>query len=149
MADLGITADTITKRLFGNNPMKYARALAKKSKSRITGVGAILFAEDGGYMSAGVNGWGVKGELETVQEDGVLVSNPWVIHAEEVCIARSARAGFCTKNATMYVSTSPCFVCGRLILAAGIKKVIYGDPWWDKAVLKYLEDNGVVVERVK
>lgn len=124
-----------------------ARRIAELSKSRLVKVGAVLKA-DGGVFGC-YNGFNQSGELE-YEEAGELVSYPWVIHAEEACIATAAEKGYATKGSVLYVTTSPCFRCARLIAAAGVKEVYYADPWWDAAVIPWLElQQGVTVTRVK
>ncbi len=51
------------------------------------------------------------------------------IHAEEAAICDAARRGVSLKNTTLYCTTFPCHLCAKYILAVGIKKVIYIDPY--------------------
>ncbi len=66
-------------------------------------------------------------------EDAELVTKPEVIHAEINAIAKAARQGISVKDATMYVSISPCIECAKLIIQSGIKKVIYKEEYRDKS----------------
>ena len=51
------------------------------------------------------------------------------IHAELSAITTAARNGFSTRDATLYVSTFPCHECTRNIVAAGIKRIVYVEPY--------------------
>lgn len=65
------------------------------------------------------------------------------IHAEVNSIAFAARQGISTEGATCYVSQSPCLGCARLIIAAGIDRVVFAKEYRDRAGLELLERAGV------
>src|SRR5262245_40962958 len=64
-------------------------------------------------------------------------------HAEANAISFAARQGISTDNGTLYVSQSPCLTCSRLIIAAGIKRVVYGTMYRDQAGVKLLRAAGI------
>ncbi len=68
--------------------------------------------------------------------DGKLVSKSEVLHAESNAILKATKMGFSTDGATMYVTLSPCKDCAKLIIQAGIKKVVYSELFY--------RDNGSV-----
>lgn len=119
------------------------------SKSKIVKVGAVLVHEDGN-QSQGYNGQGYDGAIETYnRETREYVTKPGVIHAEAAAIAEAAYYGRLTRGSTMYLTMAPCFACAELMRHAGIKRLVYRDPWWDKAVLYYLKREGVKIKRIK
>lgn len=66
------------------------------------------------------------------------------LHAENGAIIQSARFGRSTKNCTMYVTTFPCHLCTKNIIGAGIKKVIYIEPY-PKSKAKDLFDTNIMI----
>ncbi len=64
-------------------------------------------------------------------------------HAEANAIAWAARKGIQLEGSTMYVTLSPCLSCAKLIVNAGIKKVIFDEPYRDESGVDYLTDAGV------
>lgn len=68
-----------------------------------------------------------------------------VVHAEMLAICDAARLGRCVKGATLYVTTFPCHNCTKHILAAGIKRVVYMEPY-PKSKAKELHENEVAIE---
>src|SRR3989338_7282562 len=68
------------------------------------------------------------------------------IHAEQNAVIQAAYQGISTKNATLYSTVSPCSSCAKMIINAGIKKVIYKDTHHDKGGIKFLKKAGVEVE---
>ena len=54
------------------------------------------------------------------------MTKPYVLHAEANAITKIARSGNNSDGATLYVTDSPCIECAKLIIQAGIKRVIYG-----------------------
>jgi dCMP deaminase len=75
-------------------------------------------------ISDGYNGTPVG--FENVCEDEHGVTHPYVLHAEANAITKIARSGNNSNGATLYVTDSPCIECAKLIIQAGIKRVIYG-----------------------
>jgi dCMP deaminase len=64
-------------------------------------------------------------------------------HAEANALAFAARQGISTDGGTLYVTVSPCEVCARLLIAAGIQEVIYGREYRDGRGIQTLIDGGV------
>jgi dCMP deaminase len=65
------------------------------------------------------------------------------IHAEQNCIAFAAKNGINTEDCTMYVTVAPCAQCAKLIIAAGIKKVIYKEPYKNEDGISLLKISGI------
>lgn len=126
----------------------FQQLLASKKASRAkktAKVGASIIADDTIISMPNANL--VEGPMEQ-ERDGTWVSPPTVSHAEERCIAQAARNGVSLSGATMIVSLSPCMMCSRLIVNAGIRKLHYLDDWWDRNALNFLIEHGVKVVKL-
>ena len=67
------------------------------------------------------------------------------IHAEQNCIAFAAKNGVSTEGCTIYVTTAPCVHCAKVIIASGIKKVVYKEIYKDDLGIQLLEEANVEV----
>jgi len=127
--------------------MDTAVTWARMSSCKKRQVGAVIAMND--YIIAtGYNGT-VKGQDNTCEcEQGN--TKPGVIHAEINAIGRCALAGVATNNATMYVTLAPCVDCAKLIITAGISRVVYKEQSTTGIVgLALLGLAGVICERYK
>jgi dCMP deaminase len=64
-------------------------------------------------------------------------------HAEQNAIAQAAYSGTSVKNGIMYVTTQPCVLCAKLIINAGISKVIFKGDYPDKLAMELFKEAGV------
>ncbi len=103
--------------------LKMARIWAENSYCQRRQVGALI-VKDKMIISDGYNG--TPAGFENVCEDENGVTKPYVLHAEANAITKIARSGNNSDGATLYVTDSPCIECAKLIIQAGIKRVIYG-----------------------
>ena len=69
----------------------------------------------------------------------------YAIHAEQNAIIQAARMGVSVEGATIYVTHQPCSVCTRIIINAGIKRVVYEVPYPDDFSAKLWEESGLEV----
>lgn len=69
----------------------------------------------------------------------------YAIHAEQNAIIQAAKMGISVEGSTMYVTHQPCSVCTRIIINAGIKRVVYGVPYPDDFSAKLWEESGLEV----
>lgn len=67
------------------------------------------------------------------------------IHAEQNAIIQAARMGMSIEDSTVYVTTHPCFTCSKMLINAGIKKIIYREGYPDKYARSILKEAGVKV----
>lgn len=108
-------------------------------------VGAVI-AKEGRILATGYNGTvsGFDNQCETYDflEDK-LVTSPYVIHAEQNALMFCAKTGIPTNNTTMYITLSPCATCAKLLVQAGIKKVVFLEYWKDLSGLDFLRLAGV------
>lgn len=110
---------------WGEYFMRIAAAVAEKSKDPSAKVGAIIVDEDHTVRVTGFNGppRGVRDSPDRLQKPEKYL---WVSHAEMNCIAQAARVGVSTKDCTLVVTHAPCNMCARLIVQAGIRRLIIG-----------------------
>lgn len=105
-------------------------------------VGALI-VKDKMIISDGFNG--TPTGFENVCEDENNVSKPYVLHAEANAITKIARSGNNSDGATLYVTDSPCIECSKLIIQAGIKRVLYSREYRLKDGVELLKRAGIEV----
>lgn len=70
------------------------------------------------------------------------------VHAEANAIAFAARHGVSTAGGSVHTTLSPCYACAQLIINAGLARVVFDQPYRDRAGVKLLMDAGLLVERL-
>lgn len=123
--------------------MHMATAEAYESQSRCprTQVGCALVLASG-VVSGGFNGHASGGPNEwDFSPDG----NPEVVHAELNSLGKCLEQGLSTKGATMYVTLSPCLECSKLLVRAGVGRVVYRDDYRLSTGIEYLRKYKVEV----
>ncbi len=122
--------------------MRMARIWAENSYCERRKVGALL-VKDKMIISDGYNG--TPSGFENKCEDENNVSKSYVLHAEANAITKVARSNNSSDGATLYVTASPCIECAKLIIQAGIKRVVYGEKYRILDGLELLERAGIEV----
>ena len=89
-------------------------------------VGALI-VKDRMIISDGYNG--TPSGFENVCEDENGITKPYVLHAEANAVTKVAKSSNSSDGATLYVTASPCIECAKLIIQAGIKRVVYHDEY--------------------
>ena len=99
----------------------------QKSKDPSTKVGCVVATQDNRILSVGFNGFpsGVKDLSDRYSDRDVKYM--MVVHAEANAITTAARLGTSLLNAVLYVPWMPCHECTKLIIQAGITKLVIGD----------------------
>lgn len=105
-------------------------------------VGALL-VKDNMIISDGFNG--TPAGFPNVCEDEGDVTFPYVLHAEANAITKVARSNNSSEGSTLYVSTSPCMECAKLIIQAGIKRVVFSDLYRIQDGLDLLRQSNVEI----
>ena len=105
-------------------------------------VGALI-VKDKMIISDGYNG--TPSGFENVCEDENNVTYPYVLHAEANAITKIARSNNNSEGATLYVTDSPCIECAKLIIQAGIKRVVYSRQYRLDDGLQLLKKAGIEV----
>ena len=138
--NLNITMDK--QQLLDRRYMRMARIWAENSYCKRRQVGALL-VKDQMIISDGFNG--TPSGFENNCEDEDNVSKPYVLHAEANAITKVARSSNSSQGATLYVTASPCIECAKLIIQAGIKRVVYGENYRIMDGLNLLKRAGIDV----
>lgn len=108
-------------------------------------VGALI-VKDKTIISDGYNG--TPSGFENICEDSDGVTKPYVLHAEANAITKIARSNNSSEGATLYVTASPCIECAKLIIQAGIKRVVYSEKYRLEDGIELLRKAGVEVEYI-
>ncbi|MBF6628575.1 MAG: dCMP deaminase family protein [Proteiniphilum sp.] len=114
------------QELLDKRYMRMAFIWAENSYCKRRKVGALL-VKDKMIISDGYNG--TPSGFENVCEDDDNVTKPYVLHAEANAITKVARSNNSSDGATLYVTSSPCIECAKLIIQAGITRVVYSDAY--------------------
>lgn len=123
--------------------MRMARTWAENSYCQRRQVGALM-VKDRMIISDGYNG--TPSGFENSCEDENNVSKPYVLHAEANAITKVARSNNSSDGSTLYVTASPCIECSKLIIQAGIRRVVYGELYRLTDGIDLLKRAGIEVE---
>ena len=130
---------------FDDKYLQMAAVWAKNSYCKRRQVGALL-VKDKMIISDGYNG--TPSGFENVCEDENGVTKPHVLHAEANAISKVAKSGNSSAGATLYITASPCIECAKLIIQAGITRVVYKDEYRLLDGVELLRRAGIEVEKV-
>lgn len=130
--------------------MNMAKELSTLSKAERGKVGAIIVKENH-IIAEGYNGtpMGFDNSCEYYDHVGHYHTKPEVLHAESNAITKLARSTQSSDGATLYCTLSPCFDCAKIIIQAGIKRVVYSEKYRSHAGgLGLLHNAGVTTEEI-
>ncbi len=128
---------------FDRSYLEMARVWAKNSYCTRRKVGALL-VKDRMIISDGFNG--TPSGFENICEDpSTGKTKPYVLHAEANAITKVAKSGNNSEGATLYVTDAPCLECSKLIIQAGIKRVVYMIEYSVKDGIELLRRAGIEV----
>ena len=125
--------------------LEMAAVWARNSYCKRRQVGALI-VKDRMIISDGYNG--TPSGFENVCEDENVVTKPYVLHAEANAMKKVAKSGNSSEGATLYVTASPCVECAKLIIQAGIRRVVYKDSYRLNDGIELLQRAGIEVEQV-
>lgn len=111
---------------FDHSYMEMASVWARNSYCKRRQVGALI-VKDRMIISDGFNG--TPSGFENICEDENGVTKPYVLHAEANAITKVAKSGNNSDGSTLYVTSSPCLECSKLIIQSGIKRVVYQEEY--------------------
>ncbi|MBQ9636280.1 MAG: dCMP deaminase family protein [Prevotella sp.] len=114
------------QRLLDRRYLRMARIWAENSYCERRKVGALVVKEKM-IISDGYNG--TPSGFENHCEDEQNVTKTYVLHAEANAITKLARSSNNSDGSTLYVTASPCIECAKLIIQAGIRRVVYGEQY--------------------
>lgn len=121
MSEEGTKQQKLDKRY-----IRMATIWAENSYCKRRQVGALI-VKNKMIISDGYNG--TPSGFENVCEDDNNVTKPYVLHAEANAITKIARSNNSSDGATLYVTAAPCIECAKLIIQAGIKRVVYSSHY--------------------
>jgi len=137
--------------------MKIARLVAQRSTCIRRKVGAVI-VRDKHILTTGYNG-APKGlphctEIGCLREELEIPSGERVeicrgIHAEQNALVQAARFGISLEGGVLYCTTQPCVTCAKLLINAGIERIIYLEGYADKLGNQMLAEAGVELEKLK
>ena len=130
---------------FDQSYLEMAAVWARNSYCKRRQVGALL-VKDRMIISDGYNG--TPSGFENICEDENGVTKPYVLHAEPNAITKVAKSGNNSLGATLYVTAAPCLECSKLIIQAGIRRVVYRDEYRLTDGVDLLRAAGIEVEKV-
>ena len=114
------------QKLLDQRYLRMARIWAENSYCKRRKVGALV-VKDKMIISDGYNG--TPSGFENVCEDEDNVTKSYVLHAEANAITKLARSSNNSDGSTLYITDSPCIECAKLIIQAGIKRVVYANKY--------------------
>ena len=120
--------------------LRMAHIWAENSYCKRRKVGALV-VKDKMIISDGYNG--TPSGFENVCEDDNNLTKPYVLHAEANAITKLARSSNNSDGSTLYVTASPCIECAKLIIQAGIRRVVYGEKYRLDDGLRLLQRAGI------
>jgi dCMP deaminase len=134
--------DPEKQRKFDQRYLDMARIWAQNSYCQRRQVGALV-VKQGMIISDGYNG--TPSGFENICEDETGVTKPYVLHAEANAITKLARSSNNSDGSTIYITASPCIECAKLIIQAGIKRVVYGEKYRLMDGIELLQRAGIEV----
>ncbi len=130
------------QKKFDTSYLKMAAIWGENSYCKRRKVGALM-VKDRMIISDGYNG--TPCGFENVCEDENGLTYPYVLHAEANAITKVAKSGNSSDGATIYVTDAPCVECSKLIIQAGIKRVVYSRSYRLTDGIELLQRAGIEV----
>ena len=134
------------KSLLDQRYLRMARIWSENSYCKRRQVRALI-VKDKSIISDGYNG--TPSGFENRCEDEENVTKPYVLHAEANAITKVAKSSNSSEGATLYVTASPCIECAKLIIQAGIRRVVYSEQYRYTDGIELLKKANVEVEFVE
>ena len=136
--------------------MAITKMVAKRTTCLRRGVGAVL-VKDKRILATGYNG--APAGLKHCEEVGCLRENESIpsgtrhelcrgLHAEQNVIVQAAYHGIAIGGATIYCTNKPCVICSKMIINAGIKKIVYDEGYNDPLADQMMVEAGLEIVRL-
>ncbi|NPA35423.1 MAG: dCMP deaminase family protein [Chlorobi bacterium] len=123
-----------------------ARVWSYNSYCKRRQVGALI-VKDKMIISDGYNG--TPSGFENECEDENNKTKPYVLHAEANAITKVAHSNNSSEGATLYVTSSPCIECAKLIIQAGIKRVVFSEEYHSAEGVKLMKRANIKVDHIE
>lgn len=127
---------------FDRRYLEMARIWATNSYCKRRQVGALIVKERM-IISDGYNG--TPEGFENICEDENNKTKPYVLHAEANAITKVAKSNNSSDGATLYITTSPCMECAKLIIQSGIRRVVFCDNYHTDSGVELLKKAAIEV----
>jgi dCMP deaminase len=138
--------ETAKQRLLDERYLRMAKIWSENSYCERRQVGALI-VKDKSIISDGYNG--TPSGFENICEDDEGRTKPYVLHAEANAITKVAKSGNSSDGSTLYVTASPCIECAKLIIQAGIRRVVYSELYRCRDGIELLQKAGIQVDCVE
>ena len=128
--------------------LKMANLWGQLSKAKRKKVGCLI-VKNGHIISDGYNGTpsGYDNNCEYETRFG-YETKPEVLHAESNALMKLAKSTISSEDSTIYLTMSPCFDCAKLIIQAGVRRVVYGEAYRNTTGISFLVRNAVFCDYV-
>ncbi len=126
--------------------LRMAKVWAENSYCERRQVGALI-VKNKMIISDGYNG--TPTGFENICEDEEGKTKSYVLHAEANAITKVAKTNQSSEGATLYITASPCIECAKLIIQAGIERVVYADKYRSKEGIELLDRAGIATEFIE
>ena len=134
--------------------MRITKLVATRSSCLRRSVGAVLF-KDKRILATGYNG--APAGMAHCEEAGCLRDQLHIpsgerhelcrgLHAEQNAIIQAARQGTEIKDSTLYCTTAPCSLCAKMLINAGVTRIVYEGSYPDERAMAFFAEAGVKVE---
>lgn len=134
------------QKLLDQRYLKMAMIWSQNSYCKRRQVGALI-VKDKMIISDGYNG--TPSGFENICEDENNQTKPYVLHAEANAITKVAKSGNSSEGSTLYVTSSPCLECSKLIIQAGIKRVVFTESYRLEDGINLLKRANIEVKQVE
>ncbi len=126
--------------------LRMAKVWSENSHCNRNKVGCLI-VKDRQIISDGYNGTpsGFSNECEDCDNNTL----PIVLHAEANAITKIAKSTNSAEGSTLYVTLSPCFDCAKLIIQAGIKRIVYSETYRNTDSFKLFEEAGIEIRKLE
>lgn len=131
---------------FDRRYLQMARIWAENSYCLRRKVGALI-VKNKMVISDGYNG--TPAGFENICEDESGRTKPYVLHAEANAITKVAKSNNSSDNSTLYVTSAPCMECSKLIIQAGIRRVVFSDLYHNSDGIELLQRAGIELVHIQ
>jgi len=126
--------------------LKMAEVWATNSYCKRMQVGSLI-VKNKSIISDGYNGSPTGFPNECEDDDNVTLN--YVLHAEANAITKLAKSTQSSDGSTLYVTVSPCFECSKLIIQAGVKRLVFKEVYRKPESLQFLFNAGIEIVRIE
>ncbi|HPF94115.1 MAG TPA: dCMP deaminase family protein [Tenuifilaceae bacterium] len=131
---------------FDKRYLEMAHIWSKNSYCKRRQVGALI-VKDKMIISDGYNG--TPSGFENICEDENGRTKQYVLHAEANAITKVAKSNNSSEGSTLYVTSAPCIECSKLIIQAGIRRVVYSDDYRATEGIELLQRAGIEIVKLE